>query len=72
MAQASRDLDLRENMLREWIREMPGDPAQTFPGRWQLTLDQLESEKLRHEIAKPRTERDILKKAADFFARGAK
>jgi transposase len=30
VAQAARDLDLHENMLRRWVRELTGDPSQAF------------------------------------------
>jgi transposase len=32
VAQAGRDLDVRDNVLRKWIREFGSDPAQAFPG----------------------------------------
>ena len=33
VAQAARDLDLHQNMLRNWVREVAADPAQAFrPG----------------------------------------
>lgn len=72
VAQAARDLDLHENMLRRWMKEMAGDPAQAFPGNGQMKPEQLEIDRLRREVAKLRAERDILKKAAAFFAREAK
>ncbi len=72
VAQACRDLDLHENVLRRWIRELTADPAQAFPGHGQQKPEQLEIERLRREVAKLRAERDILKKAAAFFAREAK
>jgi transposase-like protein len=33
VAQAARDLDIHENMLRRWAKERTADPAQSFPGR---------------------------------------
>ena len=33
LAQAARDLDLHETVLRSWIRELAGDPQQAFPVR---------------------------------------
>ena len=72
VAQASRDLDLHENMLRRWTKELSGDPAQAFPGHGQAKPEQLEIERLRREVTKLRVERDILKKAAAFFAREAR
>ena len=35
VAQACRDLDVHENVLRRWVRELTADPAQAFPGRGQ-------------------------------------
>jgi transposase len=69
VAQASRDLDVHENVLRKWARDLSGDPAQAFPGHGQMKPEQLEIERLRREVAKLKAERDILKKAAAYFAR---
>ena len=64
VAQASRDLDLHENVLRKWMRDLSADPQHAFPGHGQMKPEQLEIEKLRREVAKLKAERDILKKAA--------
>ena len=32
VAQASRDLDVHENVLRKWVKEFGSDPKQAFPG----------------------------------------
>jgi len=69
VAQAARDLDVHENQLRKWVKEFATDPAQAFPGQGQMKPEQLEIERLRREVAKLKAERDILKKAAAFFAR---
>jgi transposase len=71
VAQAARDLDVHENVLRKWIREFAADPAQAFPGHGQMKPEQLEIDRLRREVAKLKAERDILKKAAAYFAREA-
>ena len=42
VAQAARDLDLHENVLRKWVREYGSDPAQAFPGPGQMKPEQLE------------------------------
>lgn len=68
-AQASRDLDVHANVLRKWVREAEADPAQAFPGNGQVRPEQLEVVRLRKEVAKLKAERDILKKAAAYFAR---
>ncbi len=69
VAQAARDLDVHENVLRKWVKELAADPGQAFPGHGQMKPEQLEIEKLRREVAKLKAERDILKKAAAYFAR---
>ena len=69
MAQASRDLDIHANVLRKWVRDVEADPVQAFPGQGQMRADQAEIAKLRKEVAKLKMARDILKKAAAFFAR---
>ena len=33
VVQASRDLDVGENVLRRWVKELSADPAQAFPGQ---------------------------------------
>lgn len=69
VAQAARDLDLHENVLRKWVRELSVDPQHTFPGHGQQKPEQLEIDRLRKEVAKLRAERNILRKAAAYFAR---
>ncbi|GGZ15083.1 transposase [Novosphingobium colocasiae] len=69
VAQASRDLDIHQNVLRKWVREFTADPRDAFPGHGQMKPEQLEIERLRREVAKLKAERDILKKAAAYFAK---
>ena len=69
VAQASRDLGVHANVLREWVRAFAADPEQAFPGRGQMKPDQLEVERLRREVQKLKAERDILKKVAAYFAK---
>lgn len=69
VAQASRDIDVHENVVRKWVKEFGTDPMQAFPGHGQMKPEQLEIDRLRREVAKLRAERDILKKAAAYFAR---
>ena len=69
--QAARDLDVHVNVLRKWVKEFGQDPAHAFPGHGQMKPEQQEIERLRREIARLKAERDILKKAAAFFAKEA-
>jgi transposase len=61
-AQAGRDLDVHENVLRKWVKEFGSDPVQAFPGQGQLKPEQQEIERLRREVNKLKAERDILKR----------
>lgn len=70
--QAAKDLGLHENLLRRWVKELKGDPGQAFPGRGKMKPDDAEIARLRRELAKTRTERDILKKAIAYFAKESK
>lgn len=69
ISQAARDLDLHENVLRKWVRKLATDPRHAFPGQGQVKLEQAEIDRLKKENAKLRMERDILKKAAAYFAK---
>lgn len=72
VAQAARDLDIHENVLRKWVKEFRVDPQQAFPGHGHMKPEQLEIERLRREVIKLKAERDILKKAAAYFAKELK
>lgn len=71
VTQAARDLDVHQTMLRSWIRELAADPQQAFPGKGVMKPEQAEVERLRREVAKLKMERDILKKAAAYFAKNS-
>jgi len=72
VAEAARDLDLHENVLRKWVRLYEADPAHAFPGQGLLKPEQAEVAALKREIKKLKAERDILKKAASYFAKESK
>ena len=69
LKQVARDLDLNENMLRRWVREFGEDPQDAFPGLGNMKPEQAEIARLQREVAKLKMERDILKKAAAYFAK---
>ena len=68
-AQVARELGIRENLVSRWVRETRGDTRKAFPGQGQLPAEQAEIERLKREIAKLKAEKDILKKAAAYFAK---
>jgi transposase len=69
IAQAARDLDIHENVLRKWIKELAADAQHAFPGLGNMKPEQAEIARLRKEVARLKMERDILKKAAAYFAK---
>lgn len=69
VAQAARDLGIHANVLRKWLRDVQLDPVHAFPGQGQMKPEQAEIARLKKEVAKLKMERDILKKAAAYFAR---
>ena len=72
VAEVARDLDIHENLLRNWKRRLAEEGDRAFPGNGKLPADQEELRQLREEVRKLRMERDILKKATAFFAKEAK
>ena len=58
-----------ESQLRGWVKRFSDDPQHAFPGHGQMKLEQLEIARLKREVIKLKAERDILKKAAAYFAK---
>ena len=69
VAQAARNLDLHENVLRKWLKAFDDDPGQAFPGQGSRKPEQAEIDRLRREVQKLKAESDILNKAATYFAK---
>jgi transposase len=63
----ARDLDLTETALREWVKRAQADRTNGRTGL--TTAEREELAYLRKENRELRTEREILKKAAAFFAK---
>ena len=51
VAQASRDLNVHENVIRKWVRDFAADPAQAFPGHGVMKAEQAEIERLKKLLA---------------------
>ena len=68
VTQVAVDLDLTETALREWVKRVDIDAGDGPPGA--LTTDErAELTRLRRENKRLQMEREILKKAAAFFAK---
>ena len=68
-ATVARELGLRRNHLYKWQTELETHGEGAFPGKGGRAPRTDEVTRLRRENARLREERDILKKAAVFFAR---
>jgi transposase len=68
VAEVARRLGVSENLLHTWKKAVLADGANAFPGHGNLTPAEDELRRLRAENARLRAERDLLKKAAAYFA----
>jgi transposase len=64
---AARDLDLTESSLRNWVEHARADQTKGKTGL--TTAEREELARLRKELRIVQEEREILKKAAAFFAK---
>lgn len=69
ISQAARDLGVGEPNLRNWTQAVAAQGAQAFAPLSQRTDVDAEMRRLREEVRVLRIERDILKKAAAYFAK---
>ena len=76
LEELARDLGVRSDTLRAWKRQAEGrvglKPDDVFPGNGNLTSRDEEVRALRRELEEVRQERDFLKKAATYFAKGSR
>jgi transposase len=74
--QVARELGVRPDMLRQWKRQAEGGagqpPRDVFPGHGNRPSQDEEIRQLRRQVAQLTEEREILKKAAAFFARDSR
>ena len=67
VAQAARELGINESLLHSWKRRYLSDPS--FRSGKGPSAEQQEIQRLRKELARVEQEREILKKAAAYFAK---
>lgn len=73
VAEVARELDVRENDLHQWRKEVDEKGDNVFPGACRKApANSSELEQLKRENARLREERDILKKSAIYFAKELK
>ena len=68
-AEAARQLGLRDTQIRAWKKQFDAEGAKAFPGQGNRSAIDEELHRLRAENKRLLQERDLLKKAAAFFAR---
>lgn len=69
---ASESLGIDYQLLCRWIKEASKAEGQAFRGQGKLTAEQEELRRLRDENKRLKMEKEILKKAAVFFAQETK
>jgi len=67
--QAASDLNINATMLRDWVRTLGAEGPEAFRGQGNRTALDAEMTRMRREITVLRQERDILKKAAEFWVK---
>jgi transposase len=68
ISEVARDLDLTETALREWVKRAEQEAATPVQGAL-TAVEREELLRLRKQVKRLEMEREILKKAAAFFAR---
>ena len=71
VSEAARSLGIGQPLLRSWQLALQEKGPDAFPGHGRLPAHEEEIRRLRAENQRLLGERDILKKAAAFFAREA-
>jgi transposase len=74
IASTSRDLGIGESLLTKWTRAYRTDPGGAFPGEGtpQVFNGDDRVRKLERELKRVSMERDILKKAMEYFVESPK
>ncbi len=68
VAQVAEELDLADSLVRSWVQQAETDAGKGAPGAL-TTAEKEELSHLRREVKVLRMEREILKRAATFFAK---
>ena len=67
--QVAKELGIAENNLYNWRKQLKQKQDKAFPNESQFDEKELELRRLKSRVAELEEEREILKKAAAFFAK---
>jgi transposase len=68
----ARELNIRDDMLRRWIKEHAQGRFSPHPSPVSKSKEELEIHRLRKELLEAQLERDILKKAVSIFSKSGR
>lgn len=68
-SEVARNLDIGSGTLQRWVREHIDQQENAFPGNGRMSPENQEIRELKAEVKRLKMEREILKKAAAFFAK---
>lgn len=68
-AELARELGVKRNQLYKWQEQISAKGATAFPGKGRQAGPEAEITRLKRELERVTEERDILKKAALYFAK---
>jgi transposase len=68
--QIAQELGINANMLGRWCRELKSAPSKAFSGQGKPRDEELAA--LKRELGRVTKERDFLREAAAYFAKGSK
>ena len=71
-SEAAQNLGIHPSVLNRWKSQLASEGKNAFPVKGRLSQEKEELQRLRKENQRLRMERDLLKKAAAFFAKESK
>jgi transposase len=70
--EAAQSLGIQRQLIGRWIKEHEAEGEESFRGQGKLSPELLEIRRLKEEVKRLKMEKEILKKAAVFFAQETK
>lgn len=72
VAEVAESLGIASAVLYRWIRTLNKDQGEAFPGKGRLGPQEEEIWRLRRELEQAKEDREILKKALEYFSKNGK